>query len=192
MNPLGLVEAWLDRAIQRAEPLADSMCLATIADDGAPDSRMVRTRTFERRGLIFFTDCRSPKAAQIRANPLGSAVFFWPTLGQQIRVAGHLEELPTAFAEQDFRSKTESQQAAIICCRQSRQIRAYRSLLERFTQTSDAGLPIPARDRPAHWIGLLLAPRRIEFFDTRPKRLNRRLECVRQSSGRWIARSLEP
>lgn len=192
MNPLALVEAWLDRAIARAEPLADSMCLATIADDGTPDSRMVRVRALERRGLMFFTDRRSPKAAQIHARPRGSGVFFWPTLRQQIRVAGSFEELPPTFSEEDFRSKTEQQRMAIVCCTQSAQIKSYRSLRHRLTSASEECPTGLAQHCPEHWTGFLLAPQRIEFFDTRAGRANRRLVCLRQSRGGWIARSLEP
>ena len=62
--------------------------LATIGTDGQADARLVvvREADAELRELIFFTDARSPKVAQLAQHPLGTLVMWSATLGWQLRL----------------------------------------------------------------------------------------------------------
>lgn len=64
--------------------------LATVAAEGGdalPDARTVVLREIDlaQRQLMFFTDARSPKVAQLRQQPLGTLVFWSAPLGWQLR-----------------------------------------------------------------------------------------------------------
>lgn len=63
------------------------MTLATIDGDRA-DARSVVLREVDaaRRKVLFYTDARSPKVAQVRAHPQGTAVAWCPTLSWQVRL----------------------------------------------------------------------------------------------------------
>jgi len=67
--------------------------LATVTADGAPDARVVVLREVNaaERRLLFFTDARSPKAAQLNARPEGLFVMWSPPLGWQLRVRATLQ-----------------------------------------------------------------------------------------------------
>ena len=65
--------------------------LATV-DGETADARSVVLRDFETasRTLVIYADSRSPKAAQIKANPLGTLVLWSDSLGWQLRLRVHL------------------------------------------------------------------------------------------------------
>lgn len=64
--------------------------LASVTADGRPDARTVVLRTVStaRRELVFFTDRRSPKHAQLSANPSACLVIHDPGAGLQLRLYG--------------------------------------------------------------------------------------------------------
>jgi pyridoxamine 5'-phosphate oxidase len=63
------------------------MVLATVGNEGAEARSIVlREASAETRELIYYTDSRSPKVAQIRANPKGVLVCWWPRPGWQLRL----------------------------------------------------------------------------------------------------------
>lgn len=61
--------------------------LATVAADGLPDARTVVLRKADRASQRFkvFTDQRSPKVAQLQANPDAQLVFWCPDRQWQLR-----------------------------------------------------------------------------------------------------------
>jgi hypothetical protein len=63
------------------------MTLATVDGDRA-DARSVVLRDVDeaRRRLVFYADARSPKIAQMSANPGGVLVGWWPRPGWQLRL----------------------------------------------------------------------------------------------------------
>ncbi len=95
IESLHLIEAacWneLERAAQERDHDWRLMSLATVAHDAdGPDAdmRLVVLRECEReaRRLVFFTDARSPKAAQIGAHPRATLLVWSRRLGWQLRL----------------------------------------------------------------------------------------------------------
>ena len=67
-----------------AEP--NAMVLATVDADGAPAARTVLLKGYDERGLRFFTNLGSAKAADLAANPRAALVFPWHPVARQVRV----------------------------------------------------------------------------------------------------------
>lgn len=67
--------------------------LATADALGTPDARTIVLREVEpdERRFVFYTDQRSPKAAQLRDRPEGLFVMWSPSLSWQLRVRATLE-----------------------------------------------------------------------------------------------------
>ena len=61
--------------------------LATVDAQGRPQARTVVLRQADRAAqtLVFFTDARSPKCAELRAQPEASLLFWSPRLSWQLR-----------------------------------------------------------------------------------------------------------
>jgi PPOX class probable FMN-dependent enzyme len=76
----------------RAAPEARFVQLATLRDDGGPANRTVVFRGFlDATGqLVFITDGRSRKAAQIERFPRGEACWYFPRSREQFRFSGRL------------------------------------------------------------------------------------------------------
>lgn len=66
--------------------------LATVGADGWPGARTVVLRQADARlaSLVFYTDSRSPKVAELVAAPHASFVFWSKRLSWQLRVQAHM------------------------------------------------------------------------------------------------------
>lgn len=91
LESLHMVEraCWLglaDAARDREHPWR-VMTLATV-DGQSADARSIVLRDIDesKRRVIFYTDARSPKVAQMRAAPQGVLVGWWPDNGWQLRL----------------------------------------------------------------------------------------------------------
>src|SRR5260370_37878302 len=107
-QPLALFQQWVEAAVdaQLAEPGA--MTLATATADGVPSARMVLLRGFDERGLVFYTNYQSRKAAELDANPRAALGLFWASLHRQIRVEGTVEKISAARSDVYFHSRPRS------------------------------------------------------------------------------------
>ena len=87
-----LVEAWrlLGRAAADPASPLHTPVLATIGRDGAPEARTVVLRAFDpaTRALTFYTDARSPKVAELTADPRATVLLYDPDAKVQLRLTG--------------------------------------------------------------------------------------------------------
>jgi hypothetical protein len=93
LQALEAIEAALWRQLQdaardRSHPWRTPV-LATADAQGTPDARVIVLREVDpgQRTLLFFTDSRSPKAAQVRSRARGKLVMWSPALGWQLRIS---------------------------------------------------------------------------------------------------------
>jgi pyridoxamine 5'-phosphate oxidase len=96
IDSLTLIETQLWHELQLAAGQAGhewrTMALATIEDEVA-QARTVVLRELDgaARELVFFTDARSPKVAQIQARPVGTLLCWSSRISWQLRLSVHLE-----------------------------------------------------------------------------------------------------
>src|SRR5947209_7224536 len=98
-DPFDVFRKWMEEARAR-EPLdATAMTLATSTPDGAPSARMVLLKGADARGFVFYSNAESRKGGELAANPRAALVFYWPTLGRQVRIEGRVEAVADAEAD---------------------------------------------------------------------------------------------
>src|SRR5258708_32068587 len=156
-QPLPLFAQWFEAAMAAQVPEPGAMTLATASADGVPSARMVLLRGFDERGLVFYTNYRSRKAADLDANPRAALVFFWATLHRQIRVEGAVEKVSEQESDLYFQSRPFGSPLGAVVSPQSEVI-AGRDVLDRrmaelLQVYADREVP-----RPGHWGGYRVVP----------------------------------
>jgi pyridoxamine 5'-phosphate oxidase len=191
-DPLALFSAWMGEA-EAAEPVdPEAMALATVDAEGLPDVRMILLKGADERGFVFYTNCESAKGNELAANPKAALLFYWKSLGRQIRLRGPVE--PASDAEADAYFATRHRESRIGACasRQSRPLESRAALeaeVERLTKAIGDG---PVK-RPSYWRGYRVIPLEIEFWRHGAFRLHDRILFRRASAhDPWTKTRLYP
>jgi pyridoxamine 5'-phosphate oxidase len=191
-DPLALFGAWMKDA-EAAEPVdPEAMALATADADGLPNVRMILLKGADERGLVFYTNCDSAKGLELAANPKAALLFYWKSLGRQIRLRGTVEPATDAEADAYFATRHRESRIGACASQQSRPL-ASRAALEaevaRLTEAFGAG-EVP---RPPYWRGYRLVPVEIEFWRHGEFRLHDRIVFRRETpQAPWTKTRLYP
>ena len=166
------------------------VALATADAGGRPAVRIVLIRHVDEHGFVFHTNYHSRKAADMRGNPRAALCFFWPTLEEQIRVEGAIEQISGAESDAYFAGRPRGSQIGAWASDQSAELASPELLASRTRELEQrfAGQQVP---RPPHWGGIRVIPETIEFWYGRPNRLHERLLYVKDGAG-WRLLQLYP
>jgi pyridoxamine 5'-phosphate oxidase len=189
-NPLAQCRRWFEEARARRIEEPEAAALATATAEGAPSVRMVLVKGFDERGLVFYTNYESRKAAELEANPRAALVFHWSELGRQVRVEGTVARTGRAETEAYARNRSRASRLSALASPQSRPV-AGRDWLERRVAELERGhrdeLPVGA-----DWGGYRVAPDAWEFWQHRPDRLHDRFRYLPAAGGGWAIERLGP
>ena len=189
-DPVIQFEGWLKEACDSESLDPNAMSVATVDPDGRPDTRTVLLKYYDDSGFVFFTNFASAKAEQIENNHHVALLFFWPSLGRQVRIRGTAEKIPTSETLKYFATRPRGSQIGAWVSAQS-SIISSRSLLEaKYAEIkqkfSDGEVPLPS-----FWGGYRVAATEIEFWQSRTNRLHDRFLYARDEDG-WSVNRLAP
>lgn len=189
-DPFVRFRRWFRDAQRSGAPLPEAMALATATRKGVPSLRMVLLKQLDANGFVFFTDARSRKGRELRANPHAALTFHWTAMGRQVRIEGRVVELGDAEADAYWVTRPRGSQLSAATSQQSRTLARRALLITRRNQLArryaDGSIP-----RPAEWRGFRIVPDAIEFWTHRDDRLHHR-ELFRRSARGWRTTLLEP
>lgn len=191
-DPFALFFEWMKEAVSSEPVDPEAMAVATVDADGLPNVRMILLKGADERGFVFFTNKESAKGVELARNPKAALLFYWKSLGRQIRIRGPIE--PTSDAEADAYFATRHRDSRIGACAsaQSRPLESRAALEEevaRLTKAFGSG-EVP---RPSYWGGYRVVPLEIEFWRSGAFRLHDRIVFRRASPGEpWIKTRLYP
>ncbi len=188
-NPLELFDALFAKA-SAAQAFADAMTLATVTPEGKPTARVLLYKGRDAEGLLFFTNEESPKAADLAAHPDAALVFFWASLGCQVRMEGEVSQAEPAVSDAYFATRPRESQVGAWASPQSQPIPNRETLDTRVAEMERrfAGATVP---RPPRWGGYRLRPARVELWFAREGRLHDRYRYERDGAG-WRFTRLAP
>jgi pyridoxamine 5'-phosphate oxidase len=194
-DPFEQFEAWLAEATPLEPCDANAMTLATATRDGRPSARIVLLKAVDPsdatpRGFVFYTNTESRKGEELSANRRAALLFYWKSLGRQVRVEGLA--VPTSGEEADayFATRPRVSRLGAWASDQSRPL-AERAVLERRLAEFGARYPGDAIPRPPHWSGYRLIPERFEFWQAQEFRLHDRIVFA-VADDRWTTERLFP
>jgi len=189
-EPMDLFELWLKQACeaQLADPTA--MCVATVDESGQPYQRMVLLKHFDNRGMVFYTNLGSRKAAQLAHNNRISLHFPWHTLERQVMVLGRAERLSVIEVLKYFHSRPKDSQIGAWVSQQSSRISTRGILESKFLELKQkfqqGEVPLPS-----FWGGYRVTIDAMEFWQGGEHRLHDRFIYQRQEQG-WSIDRLAP
>ncbi|MDO5640511.1 MAG: pyridoxamine 5'-phosphate oxidase [Neisseria sp.] len=188
-SPLAEFERWMNEAIRAEVNEPTAMNIASVGEDGRPNSRMVLLKEVNAEGFVFFSNYLSRKGKSLAAHPFAALVFFWPELERQVRVEGRVERLDDAASDEYFKSRPYTSRIGAWASEQSTVIANKAVLVKR---AAAVGLKHPISvPRPPHWGGYVVIPDRVEFWQGRPSRLHDRIQ-YRLQNGEWVKERLAP
>ncbi|CAN5245068.1 N/A [soil metagenome] len=144
--------------------------LSTRSADGGVDARTVLLSEWDDEGLYFHTDSRSRKARDIAADPAVAMTFLWPNFTRQLVVQGIASVAPPDEQARAFANRSPYlKQLAWLNSAEFAQL----PLEGRKAQW--AAFSVPA-DAPATWIGFIVRPTRLTFWESNAEAASRREE----------------
>ena len=190
-NPLVLFGRWFEEASAEDAFEPNAVALATVSADGAPSARMVLMKSYDERGLTFFTNYGSRKSAELDENPRAALLFHWPELGRQVRVEGEVERVGRDETVQYARSRSRASQLSALASPQSLPVPDRAWLERRVAELAEEHerAEVPVRE---DWGGYRLAPAAWEFWQHRPDRLHDRFRFELDGRGGWTSERLGP
>ena len=191
-DPFALFRAWMVEA-EAAEPVdPEAMALATVDAEGLPNVRMVLLKGADERGLVFYTNRDSAKGRELAANAQAALLFYWKSVGRQIRLRGPVEPATDEEADAYFATRHRESRIGACASRQSHPLTSRAALEAEVTRLTEAfgagGVP-----RPDYWRGYRLIPLEIEFWRHGAFRLHDRIVFRRASPQQpWTKTRLYP
>jgi len=185
-DAFAVLTEWLPTNDDHARPL---IALATVDAEGRPDSRSVLLSEFDRSGFFVHTDSRSRKVSDIAAHPEVAFSIAWPAELRQLTVQG-------------VARRASAEEESVAYARRSRYLQllawlntpefALRPAAERQEAWAefDAAHPGGTLTPPHTWLGFVIEPTRITFWNGTPVTASRRTEYRRAADGTWSTATL--
>ena len=191
-NPFDQFSSWFNRA-QKSFWLVfpEAMCLATLGEDGLPDTRMVLMKDFNKDGFTFYTNSLSRKGDALKLNPVAALNFYWEPLARQVRVQGRVVEVSESESDEYFSTRPHLSQIGAWASKQS-SILDNRNMLDAAVEELREKYKDKKIPRPEYWRGYRILPERFEFWQMRVGRLHDRFQYTKGAAGDWEITRLYP
>jgi len=189
-DPITLFKKWLEEAVNSKVAEPNAMSLATVSEDGVPNSRIVLLKGVGERTIRFYTNYNSGKSQDLKANPFAAVSFWWPELERQVRLKGSIKKVSREESETYFKSRPRDSQLGAWASSQSSEVANREMLEEKYEEVSKRykNTIIPT---PEFWGGFDIYVSEIEFWQGRPSRLHDRI-LFTYDQNVWNYKRLQP
>jgi pyridoxamine 5'-phosphate oxidase len=169
------------------------MSLSTVGPGGQPSSRIVLLKAVDENGFVFFTNYESRKSNELLDKKKAALLFWWPTLGRQVRIEGEVQKTTEEESDVYFSTRPLESRLGAIASHQSQPLESRQALVSKVKELeaiySEKKTEPP---RPPNWGGFRLAPDSIEFWQNGEFRLHDRFLFEKNPSGTWNGKRLYP
>ncbi|MET9768675.1 phenazine biosynthesis FMN-dependent oxidase PhzG [Streptomyces sp. NPDC006415] len=188
-EPMALLRTWFDSAVSESVREPGAMALATADARGRASNRIVQVLEVRGTGLVFATHADSRKGWELAETGWASGVLYWREAARQVSVSGPTRPLPDKESEALWDARPPAALPMSVASHQSAPLLDEDALRERARELGRAGAPL---SRPDSWLGYLLEPASVEFWQADPEdRLHRRVRYERDGS-HWRTSRRQP
>lgn len=187
-EPMALVRVWLDDAIANNVREPSALALGTADIHGHASNRIVQMLDVRDKGVVFTTHAGSLKGRQLAHTSWASGVLYWRETNRQVILTGPTHPLPDGDSDMLWAARSISAHPMSVISEQSKPLSSENAMRMKATQLAESGRPLA---RPPAWLGYLLQPESVEFWQADPGRLHQRLRYNRVDSG-WDVNRLQP
>lgn len=188
-EPLALLDRWLAEVLAAGVSEPGVVALVTVGQDGRPSARMVLLKRLEADALVFTSAMWTRKAREIEANPSVALLFYWPSVGRQVHIAGQAIMAERELAVELFAQRELSHQVQTLVSRQGEPIEDISPLRDRHAHLMEVMESSP--ECPPDWGAIRVVPEAVEFWTQSPDRLHDRLLYERDGQ-EWRTKRLAP
>lgn len=181
----------MEEAGRRGDSDPRSCALATVDQTGQASVRIIDVLEINARGIVFFTDSTSGKAAHLRATPKAGLCWHWPQLRFQATLEGDAELLSDEEADACWRTRPREKNLSSWIAPQSSPITDRQQLHGGLRQVREqfAMVSVP---RPPSWCAFRIVPKRIEIWRIGWQLPRAKLVYVRDADHHWTETSVTP
>lgn len=172
-----LLRNWIGDAERAGVAEPNAMVVATV-QDGRPVTRSVLCKNLDADGVTFFTDAGSAKAAELGETPFASATFPWYQLGRQVHIRGRVSRTDAAVPAEYWAHRPRASQLGFWASQQSSPIASRAELLDQLTEVTTRFADLEQIPVPPNWVGYVIAPEVVEFWQGREGRLHNRIRVT--------------
>ncbi|OED35697.1 pyridoxamine 5'-phosphate oxidase [PVC group bacterium (ex Bugula neritina AB1)] len=191
-DPFEQFDIWFRKSMEVYRVGSNAMFLATSDRKGRCSVRTVLLKSYDKEGLLFYTNYNSSKARDIKENPWVSAQFHWPDMHRDIRVSGNVYKVDKKISESYFYTRPRESQIAVWASHQSQKIESLsRKPLERSFQEIAEKFENEKIPYPDFWGGYLIVPECFEFWQGAKNRLHDRI-VYSKNQDLWQVERLAP
>lgn len=187
-SPMSTLVAWFDDAKATGVREPGVLALATASAAGQVSNRIVQTIRLTEDGLVFTSHGGSQKGRDLTATGRSSGVYYWRESGRQVILSGPTAPLSAEESDRLWYARPISTHPMSVAAVQSAPLDDEDKLRAEALRLAEPGEALP---RPDQWLGYLLTPDTVEFWEAAPDRLHRRLRYDRTEDG-WTATRLQP
>ena len=188
-TPLQLLDGWLADARMAGVPEPGATAFVTVGQDGRPSARTVLLKRLEDDALVFTSALWTRKAREIEANPHVALLFYWPSIGRQVHVAGQAIVAERQLAVELFAQRERSHQVQTLVSRQGEPIEEIEPLRTKHAHLMEAMESSP--ECPPDWGAIRVVPEAVEFWTQSPDRMHDRL-LYERAGDEWRTTRLAP
>ena len=189
--PIKLFEEWFNEAKKTEINDPNALALATADKSGTPSVRMFLLKSFNNKGIVFYTNFNSKKGNDLKENPKASLCFHWKSLLRQIRITGKIFQVTDEEADEYYKTRSYGSRIGAWASNQSSVLNnrdeLYKSIEDYKKKYPDEN-NVP---RPDYWSGWSLKPTTIEFWLDGKDRIHQRLKYKKKDQS-WEKFLLNP
>ena len=189
-NPFKQYAVWFEEAVNSKILDPYAMCLSTVGVNGQPSSRIVYMRDILDDGFVFYTNYLSQKGKELLSTPKAALNLHWAELERQIRIEGDVVKVSEDISDKYFAGRPKKSQIGAWASAQSDVLTTREELEQHVLKYTERFKDIEV-NRPEHWGGYVLKPRKIEFWQGRASRLHDRIVYVKEGA-EWKIERLSP